>query len=247
PIDRAQHRGEVFGKGAAVKAMAQRRLIGKGSGGNDVTAPQLRALDAEFGGGEVDEPLHDEIRFRPTGAAIDRHRYGVGGNALDADMDRGNVVNPRRHARHIVEHGIGDGVGAEIAGIGKLEREELAFSIEGQRALGPDVARLEIGEKGFAAARIPFDGPAELARRPGEHRVFGIYRGAHAEAAADIAGDDADAVHGDAEARGHGEFDAVNALAHRVNGEALRRFVVFGEGNARLHRRAADALVEAGE
>ena len=118
---------------------------------------------------------------------------------------------------------------------------------ERQRAFDQHVAGLEIGEEGLATGRIPFNGSAEFLRRPGQHRIFGIYRGAHAEAAADIAGNHAHLVHRHAEARGDGEFDAVDALADRMNRVAIARAVVFADGDARLHRRAADALIARGQ
>ena len=122
-----------------------------------------------------------------------------------------------------------------------------SLSIQGQRALDLDVARLEIGEEGFATRGIPFHRPPDTACRPGQHGIFGIDRRTHAEAAADIAGDHAHLVHRHAETRGDGEFDAVNALAHRMDGVAIARAIVFAEGDARLHRRAADALITRGQ
>jgi hypothetical protein len=53
------------------------------------------------------------------------------------------------------------------------------------------LARLEI-KHALAALGDPFDRPSDLARGPQRQRVFGIMRALHAEAAADLAGDDAE-------------------------------------------------------
>src|SRR5258707_238781 len=72
------------------------------------------------------------------------------------------------------------------------ETKEISVLGEPQFGLGDMVAGLRVGEEGFGARAGPFDGPAE--HFGGEHgqRPLVIDRRFHPEAAADIAGDDAD-------------------------------------------------------
>ena len=65
-----------------------------------------------------------------------------------------------------------------------------------ERQLGMDVllAALRVGEEGFLPVAGPFHRPADQLRRPRHQRMLGKVEALHAEAAADIVGDDAHLV-----------------------------------------------------
>ncbi len=99
-----------------------------------------------------------------------------------------------------------------------------------------------VREEAFAALGDPFDRPAELARGVKRQRVLGRGHAFRAESAADIAGDDAEAVLGNLEdVLGEGAARAVDRADAAIEREAAEALVVFGDDAARLDRVVHDA------
>ena len=59
---------------------------------DEVALAQLSRIDAHLARGDLDQPLDDEGRLRPAGAAIGIDRHGVGVDRIDLAIDRRDVV-----------------------------------------------------------------------------------------------------------------------------------------------------------
>src|SRR5262249_61658062 len=97
--------------------------------------------------------------------------------------------------------------------------ENAAGGEERKPGLEEKIAPLIVAEKSLLPFARPFDRAADAPRRPGHQREFGIERVARAEIAADVAGDDANAVHRDVEDAGELVLlsdDAAPPAVHRA-------------------------------
>ena len=136
-------------------------------------------------------------------------------------------------------------IGADIVRAGPAQRQEPAVRVE--RQLGADVlvAAVIIAEQRLGARRDPFDRPADAARSPDDDRLLGIDIALHAKAAADIAGDDADAAFRHVQdLMRQGLADAVHVLRAGVERVAAGAGIIIGNAAARLHRDGGEAVVE---
>ena len=87
-------------------------------------------------------------------------------------------------------------VAAHIGGAGDAQRKDVAILVERQFGLGSHIAAMIVAEEGFRAGANPARGAAELFRRDQHQRLLGIHEALHAEAAADVLGNDAHLVLG---------------------------------------------------
>src|SRR6516165_5800743 len=86
-------------------------------------------------------------------------------------------------------------LGADIVHAGPAQRENAAVCGERQFGLFDDlIAAVGVAEERLAAGRDPLDWPADAPRRPDDDGLLRVKLALHAEAAADIAGNDADAA-----------------------------------------------------
>ena len=83
---------------AAVVGEGERGLERHGVGRNVVLAPQLRGIDAELVGGEIDHPLDHVGRLGAAVAAIGPHRIGVGEHRGHVDMHGGDAIDAGQRA-----------------------------------------------------------------------------------------------------------------------------------------------------
>ena len=191
-----------------------------------------------FGRRLVDHALDYIGEFGPAVAAIGPHRVGVGEHGGHLGMDRRGAVDAGQGAevhhedvRVLLRISAGRGDRADPEG------EEMPVIVERQLGLGDMVARLRVAEEGLRAGAGPFDRPAEQLRGQQHQRDLVVDRRFHAEAAADIAGDDADpALRHVQDLRQVGAV-GVGALQCRVDRVAAVGRVVVADRAARLHRR----------
>ena len=102
---------------------------------------------------------------------------------------------------------------------------------------------MEIGQEGVAAVADPLDRPAESLCRPDDQHKLGAGVVADAEIAADIAGDHAHRIFGNAERAGNVVALPDHAAAGaRVDGELRRDFIIGADRGAQFHRHAGDAV-----
>ena len=106
------------------------------------------------------------------------------------------------------------------------------------------VAALGVAEQCLGAGRDPFDRPADAARGPDDDRLLRVDIALHAKAAADIAGDDADAAFRHVQDLMRQDLaDAVHVLRAAVERPAASAGIVVGNAAARLHCDGGDAVV----
>ena len=132
-----------------------------------VLAPQLRRIDAELVGGEIDHAFDDIAGLGAAVAAIGPHRLGMGEHGGDVDMRSGRAINAGQRAEIAGERRHADlHIGADRGNDFRPEAEENAVVIERQLGLGDIVARLGVAQKRFRARRHPLTGrPVSLAAR----------------------------------------------------------------------------------
>ena len=230
---------------AAVIRDQQRRLPRHVGGAHQIAAADLVAAEPGLARRRIDQPLDDVGAFRPAGAAIGIDPDRVGHHRAHMDMRRRNAIGAGqqakpRHGRD--EHREMREIGADIGQRVGAHGEEMPVLVE--RELGMDflLAALRVDDERFLPVAEPFDRPAELLRGPGQQRVLREVEGLHPEAAADIAGDDAQSVVLDAEMLRHRAAQAESALRADMQRVALGLRIVFGEDAARLERRDHDAV-----
>ena len=150
-----------------------------------------------------------------------------------------HVIDDREAAREVVgrdEGAVRGEEGAHVGEGGNAQRREAAVAVESECCLGDAVARLVVAHEGFRAGRGPAHGSGELARGDEEGGIFGIARGLHPEAAADVAGEHAQPILGHAEGGGELVAQHLRTLRAGIEGPALRRRIVACQGPARLER-----------
>ena len=227
------HRGREI---AAVIDQPEPVLERDRRGRDDVAAPDLQPVEAEPGGGDVDQPLHRVGDLGPPGRPVGVGRRRVRRDRAGARVAGADPVGEREDLHALDEGHEGHRVRADVAGVEDAQGQEAA--VGGERELGADreVARLVIGQEHLGAVAGPFHRPAEPARRPQHDGEFGVERVARAVAAADVGGGDPDVVLGDAEQRRQ-----ILLAAHGAAGPGMERVPAGGrvEGadrRARLHR-----------
>ena len=221
-------------------------IIGEGEAGlerhrlgrDDVAAPDLDRIEAGFGGREIDHALDDVGRLRPAVAAVGAHRMRVGEDRRHVHMDGRRAIDAGQGAE------IGDRralsaalqIGADIGDVRHPEAEEPPLLVEGELGLGDEIAPLCVGQERFRAGARPFHRTAGDFRCQQHQGDLVVDRRLHAEAAADVAGDDAHLVLRHLQ-HGGGELGAevMGALQGRVDRVAVLDGVVIADRAARLH------------
>ncbi len=230
---------EVLAEVAAVVGVDQRRLVGHRLGRDHVAPAQLGAIDLELARGEIDHGLDHIGRLRPAGAAVGAGHHRVGQHRRRLGGDRRDHIGAGEHADVVGRRSgiaVGIVVGADVREVAHREGEEAAVRVERELGLGDVVAAMLVGLQTFAALGNPFHRPADEARRERSEHVFRIEPALHAEAAADILGDDAElGLRLLEHLRRDGAPDHVRALHGAAQRGAAVARGVFGDAAARLH------------
>ncbi len=188
----------------------------------------------------IDQPLQQERRLRPPGAAIGIHRDGVGEHRLHLGVDRrGLVTAGEQGGVQVSRHAGREGreIGAHVGERPDAQRQEVALRV--QRHLGRRVvvAPVRVGHEAFRPLGGPLHRPAHLARRPGDDRLLGVVEDLGAEPAAHVGRHDAQLVLRDVQHEGaHQQADDVRVLAGGVEREIPARRIEVADRRARLHR-----------
>jgi hypothetical protein len=230
---------------AIVIEIAERRLEGQLRRRNEILLAQRDAIGAELARHVLDQPLDDVDRLGPAGAAIRRGRGLVREGHGQMRIARRNIVDADHRAEAAEgreQIAVGGEIGADIADEPRAQAEEFMILIERQLGLGDDVAAMLVGEQHLAALAAPFDRAAELARRHQGQAMLDILPALGAEAATDIAGDDANLRFRDLEhIAGQHVANAMRVLHIGMQGEALVIRIVSADRTARLHILRMDA------
>ena len=160
-----------------------------------VAAAQLDAIHADFPCCGVNQAFDEIVALRPPGTAIGIDGHGVGEHADHIGVDRLKAIDAGQHP------GAGPGgnvgrkggqIGAHIGHVAGAQREEAAIRVHRQLAERDVVAPMGVAQEGFCALGGPFHRAAQFTRRVAAQHMLGIDEQLHAEAAADIGGDDAE-------------------------------------------------------
>ena len=220
---------------------------------------QLRRLDvihladrarihADLPRGRIHQPLDDEHSFRPARAAIGADRRGVGHHRLDLVMHQRQIIDAGLHERP--EHQRNDVAGAGEIGAGAADRahaigQHAALGIEREFAGRGEIAAMGAADELVGAIAAPAHLAVQLDRGIGHDAVFRIEIGLLAEAAADIADQNADAFLRPLQ---HGLRKHVAGRARRLRlhmqDQPAGLLLDFGDGRARLHRRRHQPLAD---
>ena len=135
-------------------------------------------------------------RLGAAGAAVGAGRRGVREDAGCLVVDRGRGVDTG-HAADVVGAGAGAAlgqVGADVEIDGHAQRQEGAVGVERQLDGRDVIAPVLVGHEPLAPVGRPLHRPAQALGRPQHEDHLRVDAAAHAEAAADVAGDDAHLV-----------------------------------------------------
>ena len=239
PLRKLKRIGHVALEIAAVVDDIRHGPVRHGRRRHQVTPAQLGRVDPQFARGGIDQPLDLENHLGVSRAAIRTGRHRVREHRLDfvvggrQPIDACNQLGAAEH-RHDAAR---PEIGAEIDGAGDAQSQEPAFAVERELRPVDLVAALDIADETFAPVRDPLHRTADAACRPQHQRFFRIGDILGAEAAADIAGDDANALRRNAEhVAGKRAFDRVRLAGGRVERVALGRRIIGTDIAARLDR-----------
>ena len=230
---------------AAIVGLAHCGLVRRDR--DEVAPAQGDRIDAELARGLVERALDEIDRLRPAGAAVGRQRPRMRQHAAHGRVHRRDRVHARQHPRADQRRmrARRPDLAAEVVVGGHAEPEDLSVGVERHLGVRELVAAVEVGEERFAAVRDPFHRPPDPPRRPQHGDLLGVEAALGAEAAADVARDDVDAVRRHLEDVLREELpDAVRVRGRGDEPPARFAAVERADAAARLERVAGDPLVQ---
>ncbi len=152
---------------AAVVGEGERGLERHGLGRNVVLPPQLRGVDTELVGGEIDQPLDHIGRLGAAVAAIGPHRIGVGEHRGHVGVHGRDAIDAGQRA-DIAGEGLHAGlqVGADAGDDMDAHAEKVAVLVERELGLGDVVAGLRVAQERLRARGHPFHRAAARSSTP---------------------------------------------------------------------------------
>ena len=239
---------------------AGRALRGMGVVGDEVLAPDFQRVDADLGGGHLDQAFGHRRRDRVADGAILAHHVLV----LEHDAGAGAVVRRGVGRADEVDHLVGldaggariDRIGADAGEIVDLERGDGAVVLDADLRLDAMIARVNVGDEALDPVGDEFDRPLEQLRQRHRRHFVGVGVHLDAERAADVLGDDADLMLLEVEMLGEQVLHHVRRLRALIDGHALLAGIPVGDDGARLvgdagvaaeHERGLDHGVGLGE
>ena len=221
----------------------QRNFVRHLLGLDHVAAAHLDAVELQLARDAVHQPLHDEHRLRPAGAAHRRGRHFIGERDRDVELvGRHHVGSGHGHRGDVRHHDAPRREGAGVVQHAAAERQQLAVLIDSDRNLPVLVALLDRAEEMFAAILEPLHRTADLHCRRRDHCLLGIERRLRPEAAADVGRDHADQFEIALEQIGKRAASKMWRLRRRPYRQHVGRRFVARQHRPRLHRHAAAAV-----
>ncbi len=92
---------------------------------HEVAPAQFDAIKAALPRREIDQPLHDEHRLRPAGAAIGPRRGGIGQHGTRAEMHGRDVVDAGHDLDALLQRAEGDRIRADVDDVVAAQRQEI--------------------------------------------------------------------------------------------------------------------------
>ena len=162
----------------------------KRPGRHQVAAPDRDTIRADPPRERVHQALRHQGAETEPDAAIGPGRALVGRDRARGVVDEGNGVGAGKADQRGMRFERGAervrAVGARIAPDLRLQAEDPAFLVGGERGLDHRVAGVVSALQVLQPVLGPFDGAAESARREGGDRLFGVEQHFHPEPAPDI-------------------------------------------------------------
>ena len=223
PREQRVERGDVVrrivddaGAVAIRQAGGERHLLAP----DQIPAPQLGRIQRERARGAIEEPVEDERRLRPPGAAVRRREALVGDEVPPAGAIVRDPVRPDEMVDGVLGYRAAERrVGAVVPRERGLERDDRPIPAHAHPCL---VDLIPIGRRGqeVLAPRLdPLHRAPEPLRHRGHQDVFRVDVALDAEAAADVGRDHAHHLLGEAEGGGHRAADAERHLGRGPNGQ----------------------------
>ena len=157
----------------------------------------------------VNDAFHGEYRLGSAGAAIGGSEGGMREHALHLDRYIGHVVGAEKVRERVVRHHQAEKVVRAAIHHRLVAQRHKATFPSGRQCDAVDlVARMRSRAEVFAAALHPAHRPREFARGERDQHVLRRLHAFLSEAAANVAGDDADALRGHAKRHGHQRLQA---------------------------------------
>ena len=230
--------GERFVVRQLLEFEARGRLCRIGVVGDEIAAAHLERVHADFGGGEIDQPFGHRHRDRMADRAVLAHDVLV----LEHHARLRAIVRAGVRAAGEVDDLVGldaagariDRIGADAGQIVDLEGGDGAVLADADLGLDAVVAGMDVGDEAFDAVGDEFHRPLEQLRQRDRRHLVGIGVHLDAERAADILGEHAHLMLGDAEMLGEQVLHHVRRLRAVIDGHALLAFVPVGDDRARL-------------
>ena len=166
-----------------------RTRIGHLGRGDQISPPDLDAVDSDLGGNRVEQAFAHERAFETSRRAIGAARRLVGQpDMADRAVGR-NAIRAGQHGGGKIGNGgrVRAHVGALVVKEFVVDGEDAAFGLDGRPDAMELLARMVGGDQVLAAVLDPFHRPAEPERRGAHQNILGIELAADAEAAADMA------------------------------------------------------------
>ena len=228
----------------AGRAHLQRRLVGHGVGGNQVSTADIRSIDVELTRDRVQHALHRETSL---GVARAPHRGGRDLVGLD-----------RRHAQLVVRQDVGTwnvrrgvigdvdplkGVSPGVADHRPAHAAQLACVVETDFEIPVLIAFLDRSHQVLAPVFDPFDRATEQHAGSGNRHFLRIKNKLAAEAAAHVGRDDANAIFIETEHLHDEEAGLVGELGRTPDRQHVHIRLVVGEDAAALDRMRPSAVL----
>ena len=197
PVQLFQSGIHEFRKLTGIIALPHGRDVRHGGRRHHVALADRDTIHAYFLRRRINQAFHQIIALWPPGTAIGIHRHGIGHHAHNIGVDGAEIINTRQHLG--ARTGRDEGrksvqIGAHIRPILRAQRKELAILIQRQFTGGDIVSPMCVGLEGFRALGRPFHRALQLAGGEAGQHMFGIQKQLHAEATADIGGDNAEMI-----------------------------------------------------
>ena len=244
PVRLGEHAIEDARELARVVDIAKLGPVRKARRRNHVAFADRDRVDAHFAPRLFDQPLHEVVRFRPSGTTIRAGGHGVREHPPHVVIDDRDVIHGRLHFRP--EHERDDRRRAdrhrtEIGQHLHLQGEDFPVLVQRQAGSEQLVATALGREELLASFSTPPHRTAEPACCKTQHRVLRVQAGLHAEAAAHVADHDPEGLGLGLEHCGQGVARARRLLRLGIERPAL--LLEHRGRTARLECRGDQALV----
>ena len=211
---------------------------------DQVLAPELHRIEAEFPRHDVEQAFAEEICFEAAGRAQGPDRGLAGHHRVDGERDIANTVRPRQKLRGLGRYhtAVGADVGAHVGVDMAAHAEDGPIALACDLELAIDFARMVGCGQVLAAVFDPFHRPTDMAGCERDEKILRVEFAAHAKTAANVDLDHVDGIFADAQHwREHAAVEEQN-LGGAENRQPGLTDVPFCNMTAGLERQSGQAV-----